>query len=281
MHPGRIFALAGVAAAFLPSLSSSQDPRSQQYVTESAGGTVVSSGFGACVHTGFWTAEQAVPSCDADAAKRAAAAAPVQTSKPAPPPEPKPAATQQSAQAEVPSPAAGTPDSRALAAAAAAATVPAVVAPVAQPSEPKAQTLEPEKQIEQLQTTALPQAVHFSEDAFFDFNDATLKAKGRALLDKLIAQLGDVQYGDILVVGHTDLIGSAKYNQVLSERRAKAVRNYLVRNEIPAERIRAEGRGKKDPVTTPGECKGPVGPKVIACLQPDRRVDIEVSGTKE
>ena len=47
-----------------------------------------------------------------------------------------------------------------------------------------------------------------------------------------------------------------------------------------ANRIFAEGKGKTQPVTKPGDCKGPKSKKVIACLQPDRRVDIEIIGTK-
>lgn len=49
---------------------------------------------------------------------------------------------------------------------------------------------------------------------------------------------------------------------------------------IEANRVYTEGKGKKQPVTKPGDCKGPKSKKVIDCLQPDRRVDIEVIGTK-
>ena len=49
---------------------------------------------------------------------------------------------------------------------------------------------------------------------------------------------------------------------------------------IDANRVYTEGKGKKNPVTKPDQCLGKTSPKVIACLQPDRRVDIELIGTK-
>ena len=52
-----------------------------------------------------------------------------------------------------------------------------------------------------------------------------------------------------------------------------------VKKGIPANRVYTEGKGSKQPVTKPNQCKGPKSAKVIACLQPDRRVDIEIIGT--
>ena len=84
----------------------------------------------------------------------------------------------------------------------------------------------------------------------------------------------------IIDIGHTDRIGSATYNQKLSLRRADSVKAYLVSKGVPANRIFTDGKGKTQPVTKPGECRGPKTRKVIACLQPDRRVEIEVIGTR-
>ena len=84
----------------------------------------------------------------------------------------------------------------------------------------------------------------------------------------------------ILAVGHTDRIGSDAYNQKLSERRAASVKQYLVSKGIDANRVYTEGKGKKNPVTKPDQCTGKKSAKVIACLQPDRRVDIELIGTR-
>jgi len=126
----------------------------------------------------------------------------------------------------------------------------------------------------------LPQKIDFSADALFDFDKAVVKPEGMAMLDDLTRVLQGAKYEVILAIGHTDRIGSAAYNQKLSVRRAEAVKQYLVGKGIEPNRIYAEGKGKSEPVTKPGDCKGKKGKALIACLQPDRRVDVEVSGTK-
>ena len=125
-----------------------------------------------------------------------------------------------------------------------------------------------------------PQKVSLSADALFAFDKSTLKPEGKLQLDGLVKDLNGVSYDAIHVAGNTDRIGSVKYNQKLSEQRANAVRDYLIGKDIPADRIVAEGKGETQPATKPGDCTGPRSKKLIACLQPDRRVDIEVTGTK-
>jgi OOP family OmpA-OmpF porin len=121
-------------------------------------------------------------------------------------------------------------------------------------------------------------------DALFDFNKSTLRPEGKAKLDELVAKAGAIKLEVILVVGHTDRIGSAAYNLKLSDRRAAAVKTYLVSKGIEANRVYTEGKGLTQPVTG-DKCKkmGPengANKKLVACLQPDRRADIEVIGTK-
>jgi len=117
-------------------------------------------------------------------------------------------------------------------------------------------------------------------DALFDFNKAVLRPEGQAKLDELVSKAAAIKLEVILAVGHTDRIGGAAYNQTLSEKRAAAVKEYLVAKGIEANRIYTEGKGKTQPVTG-DTCKGNAKtPALIACLQPDRRVDIEVIGTK-
>ena len=125
-----------------------------------------------------------------------------------------------------------------------------------------------------------PQKVSFSADALFAFDKAVLKPEGKLELDGFANNLSGVSYEAIQVTGHTDRFGSDKYNQRLSEQRGNAVQEYLVSKDIPANRITVQGLGETQPTTKPGDCTGRKSPKVIACLQPDRRVDIEVSGTK-
>ncbi|MDB5809147.1 MAG: rane protein [Betaproteobacteria bacterium] len=151
----------------------------------------------------------------------------------------------------------------------AAAPAPAP-APAAKP--PAAAKPAPEKM--------LPQKINFSADALFDFDKADLKAQGKAMLDDLSRVIEGANYEVILAIGHADRIGSAKYNQKLSLRRAESVKKYLVDKGIAPNRIYADSKGETQPRTKPGDCKMKNRKALIACLQPDRRVDVEVSGTK-
>lgn len=128
----------------------------------------------------------------------------------------------------------------------------------------------------------VPQKVSFSADALFDFDNSAVKPAGRGELDKLAADLRGVDYDVITVTGHTDRIGRQAYNQKLSTQRAEAVSTYLVSSAgIPANKINARGVNGSDPVTQPGDCVGTkVTQALITCLQPDRRVDIEVTGKR-
>ena len=128
----------------------------------------------------------------------------------------------------------------------------------------------------------MPQKVSFSADSLFDFDSATVKPTGRAELDKLASDLRGVDFDVVNVTGHTDRIGRQAYNLKLSTQRAEAVGNYLVSAAgIPASKISTRGVNGADPVTKPGECVGTkVTQALIACLQPDRRVDVEVTGQR-
>ena len=129
---------------------------------------------------------------------------------------------------------------------------------------------------------AAPVKVSFSADALFDFNRFSIKPAGKAALDRFVADLRGATYQTIAVTGHTDRIGSHGYNLKLSASRAEAVKAYLSsEGGIAAAMIDAKGVDGADPVTKPGQCKGSSPtPVLIACLAPDRRVDVEVSGTR-
>ncbi|MEO5737361.1 MAG: OmpA family protein [Variovorax sp.] len=124
--------------------------------------------------------------------------------------------------------------------------------------------------------------VSFSADSLFGFDAATIGPQGRTALDKFASELGGTDFDVIQVEGHTDRLGSAAYNQKLSLRRAESVKDYLVsRSGINAAKVSAVGRGESAPVTRPADCKGSAAtPSLVACLQPDRRVVVEVSGTR-
>ncbi|MDR1276149.1 MAG: OmpA family protein [Candidatus Accumulibacter sp.] len=123
--------------------------------------------------------------------------------------------------------------------------------------------------------------VTLAADALFDFGKADLRPEGKAALDNIVARSQSLALEVVIAVGHADRIGSAALNQKLSERRAASVKSYLLGKGIPANRIYTEGKGSQQPATKAGECAGGKSAKVIACLQPDRRVDIEIIGTKK
>ena len=160
----------------------------------------------------------------------------------------------------------------------AAAPPPEPVAPPP-PPEPERVGAEPEPVVV---PPPAPMKVTFSADSLFDFDKAIVKPAGRQALDQFATDLKGADFEVISVTGHTDRIGSHAYNMELSTRRAEAVKAYLVESAgIPADKITAIGTDGSDPVTKPEDCIGhKATKKLIACLQPDRRVEVEVSGTR-
>jgi OOP family OmpA-OmpF porin len=119
--------------------------------------------------------------------------------------------------------------------------------------------------------------VTLQTDALFDFDRAVIRPDARDKLDGLVNQIKGVNLEVVIAVGHTDRLGSVAYNQRLSVRRAEAVKNYLVSKGVPANRIYTEGKGKSQPVK---DCTDKVRKTLIACLQPNRRVEVEIVGTR-
>jgi len=123
------------------------------------------------------------------------------------------------------------------------------------------------------------QKITYQADALFDFDKAILKPAGKEKLDDLASKIGALNLEVVVATGYTDRIGSDKYNDRLSLRRAQAVKAYLVSKGIEANRIYTEGKGKRNPVTT--GCNQKNRKALIACLAPDRRVEVEVVGTSK
>ncbi len=122
-----------------------------------------------------------------------------------------------------------------------------------------------------------------SSDVLFAFGKSTLKPEGVASLNTLYQQIVDVQPkdGSAVVVGYTDRIGSDGYNLKLSEARARTVADFLVGKGLPAGKVSIDGRGKAEPVTGT-QCDGiKAKAQLIACLAPDRRVEVRVTGIQE
>jgi OOP family OmpA-OmpF porin len=125
-------------------------------------------------------------------------------------------------------------------------------------------------------------SVDSGTDALFGFGKSTIQPTGKRALDKFAANLKGAHYRTITVTGNTDRIGSSASNMKLSLRRADAVKDYLVVSAgISADKISARGAGESNPLTKPNECKGnKATKKLIACLAPDRRVEVDVTGTR-
>lgn len=119
-------------------------------------------------------------------------------------------------------------------------------------------------------------------DALFRFDKAgpaDVLPQGVDKIRELAARLkqGYVQIDTLSVTGHTDRLGSDSYNQALSEKRALTVKQ-LLREQGIANVISAYGKGKAEPVVA---CdKAAPRAALIACLQPNRRVEIELTGIK-
>ena len=111
----------------------------------------------------------------------------------------------------------------------------------------------------------------FATDTFFDFDKSLLKADGKARLKELGEKIKSISLEVVIVVGHTDNVGTDAYNQKLSQRRAEAVKAYMVSLGVAKSRIYTEGKGESQPVadnkTSSGRAK-------------NRRVEVEVIGSK-
>jgi OOP family OmpA-OmpF porin len=142
--------------------------------------------------------------------------------------------------------------------------------------------VEPEQvaQQEEPKPVVLPVTITLEAEPWFDFDRSVVRSDARAKLDELLDGLNQVEYDSILVVGHADRIGTKAYNQALSERRANSVRSYLAGKGVPADRIKTEGRGEFEPSADPNACTGMRKQKLIDCLQPDRRVEVTVTGQR-
>jgi OOP family OmpA-OmpF porin len=128
----------------------------------------------------------------------------------------------------------------------------------------------------------VPRSVRLSADSLFSFDKSIISTDGKSALDAFARDTRGVTFDGISVVGNTDRLGGAAYNQKLSEQRAEAVKVYLASSsELRNTSISASGKGESNPVTKSADCVGNKPTKaLIACLQPDRRVDVEMSGSR-
>lgn len=109
--------------------------------------------------------------------------------------------------------------------------------------------------------------VGVASDATFAFGKDNIRSEALATYAKIAAVLKDYDKTVVHIVGHTDSVGTDSYNQGLSERRASAVASYLMQQGLPADRIRQEGRGEREPIASNDADSG---------RSKNRRVDIVI-----
>jgi outer membrane protein OmpA-like peptidoglycan-associated protein len=146
---------------------------------------------------------------------------------------------------------------------------PAAEAPPPEPAETAVAPVpppEPQRTLEQ---------IVLGTDAYFGFDQAELTEQARAKLDKIVVERArNAEDPKVRIVGHADRIGEADYNMSLSQRRADAVRTYLVQQGMNETAIEVDARGETDPIV---QCQGNRGASLIDCLQVNRRSEIEFS----
>jgi OmpA-OmpF porin, OOP family len=114
--------------------------------------------------------------------------------------------------------------------------------------------------------------ITLSATELFGFDSAQLRAP-QPKLDEIAAALtANTAINDVMITGYADRLGSEKYNQNLSERRAMAVKTYLTNKGVDGSRTKAQGRGEANPVVM---CTEKNRAALIKCLEPNRRVEIE------
>ncbi|MDH3514329.1 MAG: OmpA family protein, partial [Gammaproteobacteria bacterium] len=116
--------------------------------------------------------------------------------------------------------------------------------------------------------------INLKADALFDVNKADLKPKGKSELDVIASRVTERNFKleQITVTGHADSTGASAPNQALSERRAAAVKTYLVQRGVAPEVIVTQGMGEDQPVASNATAEG---------RAQNRRVELDIKGQKQ
>jgi OOP family OmpA-OmpF porin len=152
-----------------------------------------------------------------------------------------------------------------------AAPAPTPAAP-ASPSAPATPAPAPAPEPSRAAPSSVRQSIVIQADALFDFDKSVVRPDGKKAIDEALAKLGGIDLEMVIATGHTDSIGTEAYNQKLSERRAAAVKAYLVSKGIPSSKVTTIGKGETQPVATNKTKEG---------RQKNRRVDIEFKGVRQ
>ena len=106
----------------------------------------------------------------------------------------------------------------------------------------------------------------------FDYNKASLTAVAKSNLDKLVEVFNEYPDTDLLIVGHTDNVGSQGYNLPLSQKRAQSVKDYLVSKGIASSRLTSKGKGLEEPIADNTTAEG---------RAQNRRVEIAITANEK
>ena len=122
-------------------------------------------------------------------------------------------------------------------------------------------------------------------EALFDFDSSVVRADGKNKMDdEVVSKMKeDPQDEVVLLTGHADRIGGEVYNQELSQRRADAMKAYLIEQGIDEKRIETAAKGESEPAVSCDNIKGKANRRnkaLVECLQPNRRVAVEVKAQK-
>ncbi len=146
-------------------------------------------------------------------------------------------------------------------------------APMPKAEEPMAApTPAPAPEMAKPAPASVRQTIVIQADALFDFDKSVVRPDGKKSIDAALEKLHGIDLEMVIATGHTDSIGTERYNQKLSERRAAAVKAYLESKGIPGAKITTIGKGETQPVATN---------KTAAGRQKNRRVDMEFKGVRE
>jgi len=159
-----------------------------------------------------------------------------------------------------------------------AAPEPAPIAAAPEPEPAPAPAPEPVAEAPKCEPTI--DTITVDAEKLFGYDKASLQKGAKPILDAAAEKIkANPEIKSVTITGHTDRIGSDKYNQKLSERRAKMVADYLTSQGVDAGLLTAVGKGESEPVV---QCEGTKATKkLISCLQPNRRVTIQAEGKKE
>lgn len=114
----------------------------------------------------------------------------------------------------------------------------------------------------------------------FDSNQSVLLPAGRDALDVFVKSIHGLESRTVIAIGHADRMGSEAANQILSEERVDTVKSYLVGKGVAAERVQTSAWGETRPGIAAAGCQDANTAKNVACMQADRHVSVEITGSR-